>query len=110
SDHVDAAAGAAPAGEGGHGGGSVGVEVGRAHREHVGVGGRVRQGPVEGAVVASGDDHHDPVAPGVLDRGGQGVELVGLQAVGAEGEVEDADVEAGVVAMLVDPVDGRDHL
>ena len=49
-------------------------------------------------------------SPGVLDGVGEGVDEVGLGAVGAVGEVEDPDVEAGVVAVGDDPVDGRDDL
>ena len=41
---------------------------------------------------------------------GERVEPVVLHAVGAEGQVEHPDVQAGVVAVLHDPVDGGDDL
>ena len=51
-----------------------------------------------------------PVLPGLLDRERERVDRVGLRRVRAVGEVEDADVHAGVVRVLDDPVDRRDHL
>ena len=68
------------------------------------------RGEARRAVVAAGDHHDDAVAPRLLHGVGQRVEPVVLGAVGAVGEVEDPDVESGVVAVLHDPVDGGDDL
>ena len=65
---------------------------------------------VLGAAVAGGGDDDDAVAPGVLDGGGERVDLVGLDAVGAVGEDHDPDVHAARVAVLDRPVDGGDDL
>ena len=58
---------------------------------------------------AAGDDD-DPGKPGAFDRVGQRIEHIVLGAVGAERQVEDANVEAVAVAVLDDPVDRGDDL
>ena len=68
------------------------------HRDDVGsIAGSVSR-PSAVPVVAARDDDDESVLPGVLGRGGQRVELVGLQGVGAEGQVDHADVHAVVVS------------
>ena len=82
----------------------------RAHREQGRVEGRVGEAGGGLAVVAGRDDHRDAGLPGLLGREGEGIVDVALRAVGAEGEVDQADVEAVVVLVLNHPVDAGDHL
>ena len=51
-----------------------------------------------------------PTTTSLLGGEGERVDGVGLGAVGAEGEVEDADVQAVVGAVLDRPLDAGDHL
>ena len=60
-------------------------------------------------VACRGDDD-DAVPPGLFGGVGQRVERVGLRRVRPERQVHDADVHAGVVRVLHDPVDPRDDL
>ena len=62
------------------------------------------------AGVAGRGDDDDAVLPRLLGRVRERIDLVGLGRVRAVGEVEDADVQAVVVAVLDDPVDGGDDL
>ena len=82
----------------------------RADRDHQRVDRRGSQLGPAGALVAAGDDHDDARLPGVLDRVGQRVEARRLGRVGAVGEVQHPDREAGVVGVLHHPVDRGDHL
>ena len=83
------------------------VEVVGADGEHEGVVAGREQAVVLVALVAGGDHHDDAGLPGLLDRVGQQVALVARRRR-AEGEVEDADVHAVVVAVRDDPAD-RGH-
>ena len=56
------------------------------------------------------DHHDDALAPGDLDGERERVDAVGLARVGAEREIEHANVEPVRLAVLDDPVDGGDHL
>jgi hypothetical protein len=84
--------------------------VGAADREDPRVVGGIGQLLRPAAPVAGRDHHDDPLAPRHLRGVGEGVELVVLHAVGAEGQVEDPDVHARVVPVLHHPVDRGDDL
>ena len=62
------------------------------------------------AAVAGGGHDDDAGVPGLLDRVGERIDAVPLRRVGAVREVEDADVQIVVVAVLDDPVDRGDDL
>src|SRR5262249_37147017 len=88
----------------------VTVELARAHGDHERVVGRVVQlGGAHAGVAGRGDDH-DALAPGALGGVGEGIDDVLLDAVGAEREVQHADVHAVVVAVLDHPVDAGNDL
>ena len=90
------------------------IRVRRADRDDPLVEGRVCQrrrrslGLV--SAVAGRRDDDDAGFPRLLDGEGQGVDPVPLRRVRAVGQVEDADVQAVVIAVLDDPVDRRDDL
>ena len=83
--------------------GDLAERVARADGQDKGVQRRVRHGRRPRTVVTHAGDDDDSGTPGGLDRGGQGVALVGLQRLGAEGEVDDAHVHAVVVAVRGGP-------
>jgi hypothetical protein len=64
---------------------------------------------LEAAVAARRDDD-DAVLPRLLGRVGEWIHRVQLRAVGPVGEVQDPDVQTGVLGVLDDPIDGGDHL
>ena len=75
-----------------------------------GIGERRRRSLGLVAAVAGGRDHDDSGIPCLFDGKGQGVDAVPLRRVRPIRQVEDPDVEAVVVAVLDDPVDGCDDL
>src|SRR5829696_5498038 len=86
------------------------VGVVAADGDHVRVVGRVVDLLRTEALVADGDDDHDSLVPGLLGRVGQRVHHVALDTVGTERHVQHPDVQTVLVAVLDDPVDGRDGL
>ena len=86
--------------------------VARCRGYDVRVDGGVGQVAEAAAPVAGADDDDDAPVPGDLDRLGQRVAQVADVRVGAEGQVEDSDVEAScrILRVLHDPVDAGDDL
>ena len=93
---------------------SLAAEVRGADRDQVRVVGGRREAwralaPLVAGVPGRGD-HDDAVVPGLLGGVRERVDGVRLRRVRAVRQVEDADVQAVVGAVLDDPVDGRDDL
>ena len=86
------------------------VPVHGAHCDHERVVRRVVQPPRCRPAVPGGDDDGDALPPCDLDRERQRVEAIVLCAVGAERQVQDADVQTAVLPVLHDPVDRGEHL
>ena len=108
-DQVRVAHSVAAGGEAGHSRRLTG-RVCRADRQDVGIHGRIAQAMAALALVPRRHDNHDAGMPGLLGGVRQRVDAVVLARVGAERQVQDADVEPVGVGVLHHPVDAGDHL